>query len=302
MKLFIGIFISLFFFTSCNDTSYQLDIDLQGHRGCRGILPENSQIGFIKAIDIGVNTLEMDVVISKDSQVVVSHEAYLSTEICKALSGDTLTDEEGKSIRLFDLNYEDIAAFDCGSKPHPRFPTQTKNVSKKPLLSNVLFNCESYIKKNNYPIINYNIETKTAPKTDNILHPEPAKFVALLLKEIENASIQGEVCIQSFDPRTLQIIKKKNLPYQISLLVENEMTIEENIKRLGFKPDVYSPDYIYVNKELVHYCRTNGILLKPWTVNEESAIKKMLELGVDGIITDYPDHAKTIMNQLQQNQ
>lgn len=300
MRYTLIFFIALLFI-QCSGPEYRLDIDIQGHRGCRGSLPENSKAGFISAITKRVNTLEMDVIISKDSKVVVSHEAYLNPEICWSLDTTNLTEEEGKAINLYELDYNEIAQYDCGSKPHPRFEMQQPLQSVKPLLESVLFACEFFIQKKELMPVRYNIETKCAPETDGIYHPDPATFVHLLMQTIEKANVLDKTTIQSFDVRTLQEVRKQGFHNEISLLVENELGIEENIKLLGFKPDVYSPDYNYVDEAMVEYCKSNQILLKPWTVNEKNAILRMLELGVDGIITDYPHGAVQLLKQLREN-
>ncbi|HSZ26331.1 MAG TPA: glycerophosphodiester phosphodiesterase family protein, partial [Cytophagaceae bacterium] len=97
-----------------------------GHRGCRGIYPENTLEGFRRAIDLGINSLELDVVVSKDRQLVVSHEPYMNPEICLKPDGSEITPSEEKQYNLYTMTYEEIKKFDCGLKIHPRFPNQKK--------------------------------------------------------------------------------------------------------------------------------------------------------------------------------
>ena len=99
-------------------------LDIQGHRGCRGLLPENTIPAFLKAIELGATTLELDVVISKDKQVVVSHDPYLSHMICLNAKGEAISEEEEKEYNLYKMSYAEIAQCDCGSQPHPGFPEQ----------------------------------------------------------------------------------------------------------------------------------------------------------------------------------
>jgi glycerophosphoryl diester phosphodiesterase len=253
-------------------------------------MPENSIEAMKKAIDIGVTTLELDVVISADHQVLLSHEPFLSHEICWDKNGNEILEEKEKNFNLYTMNYSDIRQCDCGSKIHPRFLNQTKIKTYKPLLAEVIDSVENYIKKN-YPgkAIYYNIETKSAIEGDAVFHPKPAPFVDLLLKVIEEKKIKNRVYIQSFDVRTLQYLHKINPDYKTVLLVENKLSIKENLKLLGFKPNVYSPEFILLDEKAIRYLHRKNIKVIPWTVNERTDIKKIINLGVDGLISDYPD-------------
>jgi glycerophosphoryl diester phosphodiesterase len=280
-----------FLFTLITLNSFAQKFDIQGHRGCRGLLPENSIEAMKKAIDIGVTTLELDVVISADNQVLLSHEPFLSHEICLDSNGNEITETNEKSFDLYKMNYDQIKKCDCGSKIHPRFLSQSKIKTYKPLLSEMIDSVENYIKRK-YPkkTIYYNIETKSTIEGDNIFHPEPKEFVDLLLKVIDDKKISKRIYIQSFDVRTLQYLHKINPKIKTVLLVENKFTVEENLKVLGFKPNVYSPEFILLNKENVVFLHKKKIRVIPWTVNEISDMQKLINLKVDGLISDYPNH------------
>lgn len=269
------------------------EFDIQGHRGCRGLLPENTIEAMKKAIDLGVTTLEMDVVISKDKQVLLSHEPFLSHEICLDKNKNEIIEANENSYNLYQMNYDEIKACDCGSKVHPRFLEQQKLETYKPLLSDVIYFAEEYISKlqkvNPGRKIYYNIETKTDPKGDGIYHPEPKEFVDLLVDVLKNTTISDRVYIQSFDVRTLQYLHQKYPKYKTVLLVENEMSIEENLKILGFKPNVYSPEFILLDKNKVDLLHKKRIKVIPWTVNKTEDMKKVIDYKIDGLITDYPN-------------
>lgn len=273
-------------------TYTEKNIDIQGHRGCRGLMPENTIPGFIKAIELGVTTLEMDVVISKDNKVVVSHEPFLSHDICLTPDGKEISEEDEKSYNLFQMTYEEIEKCDCGTKIHPRFPEQEKLAAHKPLLSEVIDAVEKTIKENSLQPVRYNIETKCAPEGDGIFHPKPEEFTGLLLKVLKEKGILDRTIIQSFDVRTLQVVKEKHPDVNLALLVENVHSPEENIKNLGFVPDVYSPYYLLVDHALIEYAKKNKMKVIPWTINDKEMMETLLKLGVDGIITDYPDRAR----------
>ncbi len=267
------------------------DFDLQGHRGCRGILPENTIAAMKKAIDLGVTTLEMDVVISQDKKVVLSHDPYMSHLITTKPDGSTVTPEEEKNLLLYQMSYEDIRKFDVGLKPHPRFPSQQKIAAYKPLLAELLDSVSAYKTGEDSQLPFFNIETKSKPEGDNIQHPPPAEFVDLLMAVIKEKNIEDRVIIQSFDFRTLIYLHEKYPEVHTAALVEatDPRTLEQQLQELGFIPTIYSPSYELVNEELIRQCRSAGMKIIPWTINEQEKFDEIKKMGVDGIITDYPD-------------
>lgn len=275
-----------------------MSLDTQGHRGCRGLLPENTIPAFKKAMDIGVMTLEMDVVITKDKQVLVSHEPFLSHEICLKPDGTEISEEEEKSFNVYKMTYEEIAAFDCGSRPHSRFPDQEKMAVHKPLLKDVIDAVEAYAAETGRkePLL-YNIETKCTPATDSVFHPGPEEFAQLLLDVLTEKNILDRVTIQSFDVRTLQYIHPKLPEQSLALLIENEDSPEENLEKLGFIPAIYSPYYLLVNEHLMTLANEKGMQVIPWTLNEKEDMRNMLAFGVHGIISDYPDRLIEVLEE-----
>lgn len=272
-------------------------IDLQGHRGCRGDYPENTVAGFLAAMEAGVSTLEMDVVISKDKQVVVSHEPYFSHEIALTPNGEQITEENERQYNLYELTYDEISEFDVGKRKHPRFPNQKKMAATKPLLSEVIALTEQYAVEHHLKKPHYNIEIKRTPAYDSIFHPGVNEFVDLVLAQVVAASIADRVCIQSFDIETLQRVKALKPNLTLALLIENKLSFEQNIQNLGFDPEIYSPSFELVNKALIEQCAARNIKVIPWTVNQESDVLRMINLGVDGIITDFPNKTKEILSE-----
>lgn len=283
--------INLSFFAVCiiAQSAIGQTLDIQGHRGCRGLMPENSIPGFLKAIDLGVTTLEMDVVISADGKVVVSHDPYISSQCCVNELGIKINKKDEKSINIYMLDYEDIKLFNCGVLDDKNFPEQMKLSVYKPLLSEVLKKCEGYIRSNNKQSVQYNIELKSRPSWDRLYHPEPSLFIRLVQNVLEKNISLDRICIQSFDMRILQFWKMKYPDYQLSFLVSNSKAAAKNIKELGFAPDVYSPNYKNINQKDLAVLQGKNIKVIPWTVNEIKAMKKMIDMGVDGLITDYPN-------------
>lgn len=272
--------------------SYNHNFDLHGHRGARGLYPENSIEGFLAAVDLQVNTLEMDVVISKDKQVVVSHEPWVSSVICWGLDDKPVA--EGKALNIYQMTYDQISNYNCGSQLHPDFPLQEKLSTFKPKLSEVITEVEASAAALEVEPMRYNIEIKSTPETDNEFHPEPKEFVELVLNVVNNGGIKPRTIIQSFDVRALQEVKRRDPSIPVALLIAETGGFERDLEKLGFTPDIYSPNFHLVNSKLVESCHQNGIKIIPWTVNEEEDMLEMLEMGVDGLITDFPDIALTL--------
>ncbi|NRF38930.1 glycerophosphodiester phosphodiesterase family protein [Pedobacter foliorum] len=271
--------------------------DLQGNRGARGIMPENTVRGMLSALDLGVNTLNMNVVISKDKKVVLSQEPYFNFEISTRPDGKPITLKDQKSYNMYKMDYADIKKFDVGSKVHSRFPYQAKISAYKPLLEETIDSVESYVKKNKLAKPNFSIETKTIPKGDNEFHPEPAEFVDLIMEVVIRKKITKRVTIQSFDIRTLQYLHENYPKVKTALLIDEKIDFETNVADLGFMPTVYSPYSVLVGKGLVERCHKAGVKIIPWTVNSFKDMKYLIGLGVDGIVTDYPNIYKKALEE-----
>ena len=267
------------------------DFDIQGHRGCRGLMPENTVPAMIKALDLGVTTLEMDVVVSKDNKVVVSHEPWFDAQITTKPDGSFVKPSEAMQYNIFQMNYEEIAKYDVGMKPHPRFPQQQKVKAIKPLLADLFDSVAENMKVRRRPFPFFNIETKCLPAGDGRYHPKPAEFVELLMAVIKEKQLEERVIIQSFDFRTLKYLHEKYPSIKTAMLIEDSDVndFEGQLMRLGYTPEIYSPNHNLVDEELVKQCHKKNMKIIPWTVNDKKQINKLKKMGVDGIITDYPD-------------
>lgn len=265
--------------------------DKEGHRGARGLMPENTVPAMIKALDLGVTTLEMDACITADSQVIISHDPYFNHFISTHPDGRPVTEEEEDSLRLFNMTYEQTSHFDVGIRPYEAFPQQEKINVSKPLLSSLIDSVEDYCRRNQLARPFYNIETKSNPATDNKYHPDPETFVRLLMEVIKSKKIEYRTIIQSFDIRTLQLFHKNYPGIRSSLLIDgnDNRTLDQQLKTLGFIPDIYSPAWKKVDKQLVEDCHSRKMKLVPWTVDDKASIDRLKQIGVDGIITDYPN-------------
>lgn len=267
------------------------NFDKQGHRGCRGLMPENTIPAMLKAIDLGVTTLEMDAIITKDKKVILSHEPFFNHEITTKPDGSLVIEQEEKSLNIYQMDYAEVKKFDVGLRPHPRFPNQQKIAVVKPLLGDMIDAVEQYCSTNHKTVPYYNIETKSQPATDDQYHPRPAEFVALLVAVIKAKKIESRAIIQSFDPRTLQYLHEHYPDIKTALLIEDfdKKIFALQLRDLGFIPSIYSPHFSLITPLLVKQCKDAGISLIPWTVNDLEKIKELKKMGVNGVISDFPD-------------
>ncbi|HBV14451.1 glycerophosphodiester phosphodiesterase family protein [Chryseobacterium carnipullorum] len=289
--------------------------DNQAHRGGKSLYPENTIPAMKNALKMNVTTLEMDLAVTKDKKIILSHDAFLSPELITKPDGTYIPKDSGFYYKIYDMPYAKIQTFDAGLKKLDHYPDQNKIKVQKPLLEDVIEACETYSRELKRPLPFYNIETKTRPFSDHIFHPEPKEFVDLMMKIIVKKGIQDRVIIQSFDPRTLEIIHKEYPEILTALLIEKvddkkiaqQQAHFENIpavkfreypnhlngvagdmKFLSFTPTIYSPDHTLVTSKLVQECHALGMKVIPWTVNTKERLKELKDMGIDGVISDDP--------------
>ncbi|HEV8512433.1 MAG TPA: glycerophosphodiester phosphodiesterase family protein [Cyclobacteriaceae bacterium] len=281
--------------------------DVQGHRGARGLMPENTIPAFLLALDSGVTTLEMDLAITKDKQVIVSHEPWMRALYCLDPSGNEIKERDENKYNIYQMSYDQIKEWDCGSKGNSNFPEQKKMKISKPLLSDVIAATENHIKNFTKYEVDYNIEIKSAIEGDKKFHPKPDEFSDLAYNLIDQYLPWDRVIIQSFDMRVLRYWHQKYPNVRLALLIENLNESSENLHELGFFPDIYSPDYHLLDKNEIKHLhaltptrilnskqKVRSMRIIPWTVNDEKEMTELKAMGVDGIITDYPDRARKL--------
>ena len=284
--------IIFFFLNSFSFSQEQNKVEIHGHRGFRGLFPENTLTAFRQATKLGVDYLELDVVITKDSQVVVSHEPWFNPNTCSNPDATNVT--KHKKENLHQLNYSEIKKYDCGKRGNKKFPQQAKLSEYKPLLSEVIETMEKYTKENNLPPIKYNIEIKNNKFGDGKYHFDTKVTSTLIYNVIKKYGINERVIIQSFDTRCLREIHKIDAQLKIGLLVANFTSVKLNIGKLGFTPYSYNPAAKICKTKTIEQAHKLGCKVIVWTVNSEKEMKKFIGLGVDGIITDYPNIAITL--------
>ncbi len=263
----------------------------EGHRGTRGLMPENSIPAMQKAIDLDVNTMEVDVVISKDKQVVISHDIYFHPDFSLTPEGKEMTKKDAESRLLYNMTYDSIRKYDVGLKPYAAFPKQHKTAAYKPLLSELVDVTDAYMKSQGKNVI-YNIELKANPAWEGTKQPPVEELVELTMQVVKDKRLENRCYLQSFDFKTMQILHKKYPHMTTAILIggAEKRTLDQQLKDLGYQPEMYSPAYTLVSQQLVDECHKKGMKIIPWTVNTVEEMKKMKALGVDGIITDYPDY------------
>ena len=290
-------------------------IKIYGHRGARGDLPENTLESFKYLFDNAINAYETDILISKDLIPVITHDFRLDPSLTKDMEGNWIKDE---NVKIFDLTYDEISKFDVGSlnkltRYGRRFVNQKSLENQKiPKLSELL----ELSSKNVLQNLLINLEIKSTPDEKN-LTPDPKDLVQIVLNEINNSNLKDKIIISSFDWRILREVKKQSPEIPRAYLTfqqEKGMKIKKTIyskspwidhipltivydlpkiiKELG--GSAWHPYYKDINKKAVKDAHDNNLPVNVWTVNDEDDMLKMIEYGVDGIMTDYPLRLKNL--------
>ena len=290
-------------------------IKIYGHRGARGDLPENTLESFKYLFDNAINAYETDILITKDLIPVITHDFRLDPSLTKDEAGNWIKDE---NIKIFDLTYDEISKFDIGSlnklsRYGRRFINQRSLENQKiPKLSELL----ELSSKNLLQDLLINLEIKSTPDEKN-LTPDPQDLVQIVLNEINNSNLKDKIIISSFDWRILREVKKQSPEIARAYLTfqqEKGMKIKKTIyskspwidhipltivydlpkiiKELG--GSAWHPYYKDINKKAIKDAHDNNLPVNVWTVNDEDDMLKMIEYGVDGIMTDYPLRLKNL--------
>lgn len=284
--------------------------DLQGHRGARGLLPENTLPAFERALRIGVSTLEMDAAVTADGVVVISHDPVLNVDMVRGPDGQWI----GAPLVIRQLTHAQLQTYDVGRlRPGSAYAKtfalqQPIDGTRMPTLAQVF----DLVKRLGAQHVQFDIETKVDLRNpQNTLPAEP--FVQALLKVIRDAGMEDRVMIQSFDWRTLQALRvaapRMRSVYlstqspRFTNLDSPEWTAGFTLEKHGSVPAMvhaagghtWSPNFQALTAPLLKQAQSLGLKVVPWTVNEEADIERVLALGVDGIISDYPDRVRVIM-------
>lgn len=266
------------------------DFYKEGHRGARGLMPENTIPSMISAIDHGANVIEVDVFLSKDGKVVIAHDPFVNVDYTQFSDGRQIQKEDAKKYVWHQMDYEEIRKLDVGSKYFSAFPQQKRLAAYMPLLGELIDSVEAYTQSRRLPGIIYNIELKTNPRYEGLGYNAVYKQVVdAVMDVVKSKNINNRYYIQSFDVRPLQYVHEKYAFVPVGFLTDAKKDPEEGLKELGFTPDIYSPHYSLVTKDLAAWCSKKKMKLVPWTVNSLQEMQSLVSMGVNGIITDYPN-------------
>ena len=291
--------------------------DLQGHRGARGLRPENTLAGFMWALELGVRTLELDCTVTRDGVVVVSHDPILNPDHTRDSSGRFL---EAAGPPLNTLSYAELQRYDVGrlrpgSDYAARFPEQQPVDGERiPRLADVY----ALVRKSGNRDVRFNVETKLDPLRPELAAP-PEPFVKALLAVIRDSGMESRTTVQSFDWRTLLLVRRL-APDIVTVALTDQQPDEDTMEvgKAGASPwlggldvddhggsvpkavkaigaTVWSPHALDLNERLVTEAHALGLAVIPWTVNDPKDMERAISVGVDGLITDRPDLLRTLL-------
>jgi len=263
-------------------------VDLQGHRGMRAHWPENSLIGMEEAVAAGVTTLELDVVIRSDGAPLLSHEPWLSHEICTTPDGAPVP-EGDRSWNLFTMSPEAIAKCDCGVRGHARFPSQRPVPSFKPTLAELFSRIQARASDDpRFGRVRFNIELKHRPEGEGTYHPEAVPFAQAVIDVVEAHGMAARVTLQSFSAPALEAVHDARPNWSTAWLVEHDASVSAWLDALSFTPSILSPEHVFLSPEAVAEAHARGLQVIPWTINDAPRMRELLAMGIDGLITDDP--------------
>lgn len=258
---------------------------IYGHRGARGLYPENTQVGFRRTLDLPVKGIELDIVVSKDGHLIVSHEPWMNHLFCTDPQGEAITEEAEKSHNIYKMSLAEIEYYDCGQRVNPKFPLQETFPACKPTLAEVF---SLFYKESTKPI-DLLLEIKSESNWYTEFQPHPTEYAQIIVDFLKEHSYHGELLLQSFDPMILNEIYRLIQYDNLGLLVENTDAVEQNLSLLDFTPSHYNLYHGSVTQEIFDTLSSKNITLLPWTVNTLEEAERLGNIGIEGIITDYPD-------------
>ena len=274
-KLYSAILLSILI---SSPTMGQSEYKIFGHRGCRGIYPENTIEGFKKAIAFGVDGIELDVVVNKNQELVISHESYIDTNYCLT---NKLDDE---SLNIYKMNISEIQEIDCGSKFVKEFPQQLKVKEKKPTY-----------KEFKKELIDYQgdilFEIKCEYNLVNKYFPDYEKYAKIIFEETRNSKHLDKIYFMSFDYRILNELFKI-IPNSKYIYLSSNKEFEKEMKLLNFEPFGVGLNYNIINQKTIDFVHNKKQIIYGWTINDEENSKSLTSMGLDGVITDYPNIIK----------
>lgn len=252
-----------------------------GHRGCRGIMPENTLQSFNKALEYNLDGIEWDVVVNKDKQLVISHEEYMDKNYCLDENGSVIKNEKSHSI--YRMTQKEIEAYDCGTKEYTKFPDQKHFKAYKPLV-------QEAFEKIDFKGKILLFEIKSEEKLYGKEQPFPEEYVELILNEVKDFPNKDQIIFMCFDPAILELLNTKVPNYRLVYLHEGiGVSSGKMLTQLTFKPYALGIYSKFITKKTVLKAHEKEVKIFAWTVNKEKEFNRLLETKLDGVITDFPN-------------
>ena len=268
-------------------------VEVEAHRGGMGLYPEETLAAMLNAVKLGVNTLEMDLCVTKDKKVVLSHDKYFHSRYSSHPDGTAVTPDEPRTY-LYEMPYSEVVRWDVGNRFNPAWPEKRCMPAVKPLAADVISAVEAWTKANGHYPMHYDIEIKSDPDSEEgvegVNWPEYHEFTDLCMEVLESLNLGDRLMIQCFDERALNYIHEKYPGHTLAYLVEDyEKDFDQYMSLLDFTPEWLSAPHENVDADLVAKVRARGMKLNTWTVDDPDEMHRLIGLGVDAIISNYPD-------------
>lgn len=268
-------------------------VDVQAHRGGMGLFPEESLEAMLNAVDLGVNTLEMDLCVTQDKKVILSHDKYFSHRFTTRPDGTPVMEGEPREY-FWHMPYDSVARYDVGLRQNPDMPEQQTVATPKRLLADVVAAVEAYTEERGLAPMHYNIEIKCDPDQAGGIEgrdwPEYHEFVDICIAALDALNLGDRLIIQTFDTRSLNYINERYPGHHLSYLVGGGSgTYEQIMGRLNFMPEWFSPAWTIMDQNMVDHAHADGMKIVTWTVDEKEQMRRVIDMGVEAVISNYPN-------------